>query len=564
LSIHPGGFLLGHKPVHDLVPVENATMPGRTVIQWDKYDVEALGLFKIDLLGLGALNQLHIAFDLLRMHHGITMTLADIPREDPATFTMLCRADSVGVFQIESRAQMNMLPRLRPRCYYDLVIEVAIVRPGPISGGMVHPYIARRHGKEPISYPHPSLEAVLEKTLGVPLFQEQVMRLAMVAADYSPGEADQLRRDMATWRRHGPIESHRDRLIARMTAKGIAREFAERIFAQIRGFGEYGFPESHAASFALIAYATAWLKCHHHVEFSCALLNAQPMGFYAPATIVEDARRHDVAVHPIDVTRSDGDCTLEEIARDISTASANGKRPLAIRMGLRYVKGLSRQDSEAIVTARREKPFASIADLARRSSLAIDALQVLAEAGALATLEPDRRRALWTIHGLSRHDRPEQLLLPLVDRDRVPQLAPLGSLEQINWDYRTSSHSTHGHPLAPLRRELRSRGLPTARTVNGLPDGTLADFAGIVICRQRPHTAGDVTFMTLEDETGFVNLVLWSSVFERQRTLAKTLSFMGVSGRIQAEAGVVHLIVNRIWRPRLTRAPAGRGSRDFH
>jgi len=577
LSIHPGGFLLGHQPVHDLVPVENATMPGRTVIQWDKYGVEALGLFKVDLLGLGALSQLHLAFDLLRAHRGIALNLADIPREDPATFAMLCRGDSVGVFQVESRAQMNMLPRLRPNCYYDLVIEVAIVRPGPITGGMVHPYIARRHGTEPVTYPHPSLEPVLKKTLGVPLFQEQVMRLAMVAADYSPGEADQLRRDMATWRRHGPIDRHRDRLITRMTAKGITREFAERVFAQIRGFGEYGFPESHSASFALIAYATAWLKRHHHAEFSCALLNAQPMGFYAPATIVEDARRHKVEVRPVDVTCSVWECTLEEVSGESSVGGGGipetdpahhqsiwRERPLAVRMGLRYVKGLGVQEGEALVSARQEQPFQNIIDLARRTSLSRDVLSTLAEAGALAALEPERRRALWTIHGLSRRDRPEQLLLPLPPCDPVPNLAQLGALEQINWDYRTSRHSTRGHPLAPLRTELRSRGLPTARTVNALPDGTLADFAGIVICRQRPGTANDVTFMTLEDETGFVNLVLWSSVFERHRILAKTLSFMGVSGRIQAEQEVVHLIVNRIWKPRLTRRPAGGRSRDFH
>ena len=382
LSIHPGGFLLGHKPVHDLVPIENASMTDRTVIQWNKYDVEALGLFKVDLLGLGALNQLHIAFDLLRQHRGVDLSLPTVPRDDGDTFDMLGRADAVGVFQVESRAQMNMLPRLRPRCYYDLVIEVAIVRPGPITGGMVHPYIARRHGAEPVTYPHPSLEPVLRKTLGVPLFQEQVMRLAMVAADYTPGEADQLRRDMATWRSHGPIEGHHERLVSRMVAKGIAPEFAERVFQQIRGFGEYGFPESHAASFALIAYATAWLKCHYPAEFACALLNAQPMGFYMPGTIVEDARRHDIEVRPIDVTASAQDCTLEEVVsvnagrdHDMPSGSAlrfaplgatrrvagqhvmtstriDRNRPLSVRMGLRYVKGLSGESMEAIMEAR--------------------------------------------------------------------------------------------------------------------------------------------------------------------------------------------------------------------
>jgi error-prone DNA polymerase len=304
LSIHPGGFLLGHAPVHDLVPIENGAMPGRTVIQWDKNDLEELGLFKVDLLALGALHQLHRCFDLIRAHRGVELTMATLPAEDPATYDMICTSDTVGTFQIESRAQMAMLPRLRPRTFYDLVVEISLVRPGPISGGMVHPYLRRRRGLEEVVYPHPCLEPVLAKTLGVPLFQEQVMRLAVVAADYTPGEADQLRRDMAAWRRSGRIEQHRDRLVSRMEAKGIAREFGERVFEQIRGFGEYGFPESHAASFALIAYATAWLRCHYLAEFTCALLNAQPMGFYAPATIVGDAQRHALEIRPIDVQHS--------------------------------------------------------------------------------------------------------------------------------------------------------------------------------------------------------------------------------------------------------------------
>ena len=314
LSIHPGGFLLGHEPVIDLVPVENATMPGRTVIQWDKTDVEALGLFKVDLLGLGALSHLDRCFRLLAKYRGVTYSMATLPADDPTTFAMISRADTVGVFQIESRAQMAMLPRLRPRQFYDLVIEVSIIRPGPITGGMVHPYLRRRRNEEPVVYPHPSLIPILQKTLGVPLFQEQVIRVAMVAADYTPGEADRLRRDMAAWRRSGRMEQHRERLVSRMVAKGIAPEFAERVFQQIRGFGEYGFPESHAASFALISYATAWLKCHYPAEFACALLNAQPMGFYTPSTIVEDARRHKIEVRPVDVRTSDWDCTLEQVS----------------------------------------------------------------------------------------------------------------------------------------------------------------------------------------------------------------------------------------------------------
>ncbi len=347
LSIHPGGFLLGHEPVHDMVPIENATMAERTVIQWDKEDVENLGLFKVDLLGLGGLTQLDLCFKLLRQQRGVELSMALIPPRDVATFDMICKGDTVGVFQIESRAQMAMLPRLRPKNFYDLVIEISIVRPGPITGGMVHPYLRRRQGKEDVEFPHPSLKPVLEKTLGVPLFQEQVMRLAMIAADYTPGEADQLRRDMAAWHRTGRMERHRERLITRMQAKGIAIEFAERVFEQIRGFGEYGFPESHAASFALIAYATAWLKCHYHAEYSCSLLNAQPMGFYTPATIVEDAKRHRVVVRSIDVQTSDWDCTLE-----CCHESAGG---FALRMGLRYVKSLGEADWRNVEAARRAK-----------------------------------------------------------------------------------------------------------------------------------------------------------------------------------------------------------------
>ena len=342
LSIHPGGFLLGHEPVHTLVPVENATMPERTVIQWDKEDVEDLGLFKVDLLGLGALNVVHRAFDLVAAHGGGRLSMATLPPRDEATFEMIRRADTVGVFQIESRAQMSMLPRLKPRTYYDLVIEVSIVRPGPITGGMVHPYLRRRNGDEPVTYPHPCLEPVLRKTLGIPLFQEQVMQLAIVAADYSPGEADQLRRDMAAWRSPGRIDRHRRRLVSRMVDKGIPEEFGERVFEQIRGFGEYGFPESHAASFALIVYATAYLKRHHPAAFLCAMLNAQPMGFYSPATLVEDAVRHGVEVRPIDVLASDWDCTLEP-------AAGGG---LAVRMGLRYVKGLREADIRRLVQER--------------------------------------------------------------------------------------------------------------------------------------------------------------------------------------------------------------------
>jgi error-prone DNA polymerase len=588
LSIHPGGFLLGHEPVHDLVPIENAAMEGRTVIQWDKYAVESLGLFKVDLLGLGALNHLHRAFDLLRAHRGLDLSLARIPRDDRATFAMLHRGDSVGTFQVESRAQMNMLPRLRPENYYDLVIQVAIIRPGPITGGMLHPYIERRHGREKVEYPHPSLEPILRKTLGVPLFQEQVMRLAMVAADYTPGEADQLRRDMATWRVHGPMEQHREKLVGRMVAKGIRADFAERVFAQIKGFGEYGFPESHAASFALIAYATSWLKCHHPDVFACALLNAQPMGFYTSGTIVEDAKRHGLTILPIDVSASSWDCTLEVVSRDGGVrGSAPGSAlrpsgslgpaarfawsgpthtsvaappPLGIRMGLRYVKGMSRDVAERIIATRGHR---DIADLSRRARVAVEVLTALAECGALASLEPERRRALWVVHGLSRRERPEQLVLALPEA-AAPVLPELGWFDTVNWDWKRGGHSPRAHLLEPLRGQLRERGWPTAEEVNRLPHGAWCDYVGIVICRQRPHTAKGVTFMTLEDETGFVNALAWNDVWERFRVLARTLSLMGVSGRIQTADGVSHIIIDTIWEPRLSQVPVPSPSHDFH
>ncbi|MCA9729468.1 MAG: error-prone DNA polymerase, partial [Candidatus Eisenbacteria bacterium] len=570
LSIHPGGFLLGHEPVARLVPTENATMEDRTVIQWDKEDLENLGLFKIDLLGLGALHQLHLAFDLLRAHWGRLFTMANIPADDPPTFDMICKGDTIGVFQIESRAQMAMLPRLRPRNYYDLVIEVSIVRPGPISGGMVHPYLRRRTGKERIEYPHASLEPVLKKTLGVPLFQEQVMQLAVVAADYTPGEADQLRRDMAAWRSSGRIERHRERLISRMKSKGIAEEFAIRVFEQIRGFGEYGFPESHAASFALIAYATAWVRRHYPDVFTCALLNAQPMGFYTPATIIEDAKRHGVLVLPVDIATSAWHCTLElpntmrpqvapneqnhvseaggalgivegtcpprgnhlEEPPDLLRASGSGgarqpdrmnsaravprddsqgaarrapasgsggarqpdrmnsaravpradpqgaarRATFAVRLGLRYSKGMGERERAAIESARADGPFRSIEDFAHRTRIDAGRLTRLAESGAFACFEPRRRNALWQVRAVHPSEAPE-LGMQKVEQDAA--FAPLTSFETIVWDYETANLSTQGHPLEPMRAELAAAGLPDARTVNAKRHGTRVRYAGV-------------------------------------------------------------------------------------
>ena len=560
LSIHPGGFLLGHKPVHDLVPVENATMADRTVIQWDKSDLETLGLFKVDLLGLGALTQLDLALRLLQTHYERELSLDRIPQDDPETYDQICRSDTVGVFQIESRAQMAMLPRLRPRHYYDLVIEVSIVRPGPIAGDMVHPFLRRRNGEEPVVYPHKCLEPVLRKTLGVPLFQEQVMKLAVVAADYTPGEADQLRRDMAAWYRSGRIERHHERLVTRMMAKGITKTFAERVFEQIRGFGEYGFPESHAASFALIAYATAWLRCHYPDVFICALLNAQPMGFYSPATIVEDAIRHGVEIYPIDVTVSEWDCTLEPSSINIKGHNKTQRR-FGVRMGLRYVKDLSKdRDWRRIEVARAEQPFTAMTDFARRTGLDDCRLRRLAEVGAFGAFEADRRSALWQVQGFATL---RDLSLPISAEDRVPVFRSLSNFQTINWDYQFGGHSTHGHPLEPLREMLMAQGLPNAEMVLQMRDGQRVNFAGIVICRQRPSTASGVTFMTLEDESGFLNVVIWKQVFEDHVVLVKTASFLGVSGKLQIESQVAHLVAEQFWLPELTVHPESGGSRDF-
>jgi len=554
LSIHPGGFLLGHEPVNELVPIENATMPERTVIQWDKDDLEDLGLFKVDLLGLGALNVVHRAFDLIEHHCGETWTLATVPPKDEPTFEMIREGDTVGTFQIESRAQMAMLPRLKPRNYYDLVIEVSIVRPGPITGGMVHPYLRRRDGIEPVTYPHPSLEPILKKTLGIPLFQEQVMQLAVVAADYTPGEADQLRRDMAAWRKSGRIERHRERLISRMAQKGIAEEFGERVFDQIRGFGEYGFPESHAASFALIAYATAWLRRHYPAAYLCAMLNAQPMGFYSPATLVEDGKRHGIAIRSVNVLHSDWDCTLE--------SEATSGEGFAVRMGLRYVKGLHQAAGERIVKSRTRGIYPLPLDaFAQHAQLDEGALVRLAEAGALEDFEGERRDALWESLGVERVDEPR---LDLEFTEPEAHFQSLSPFETIGWDYQFTHHSARGHPLGPLRDELERRKLPDAATVRTITNGKRISYAGMVICRQRPGTAKGVVFMTLEDETGFVNVVVWEKVFRKYEVLAKTTSFLGVTGKLQVESGVAHIVAEKLWLPKVETQPSETRSRDFH
>ncbi|EDM79020.1 DNA polymerase III, alpha subunit [Plesiocystis pacifica SIR-1] len=568
LSIHPGGFLLGSDPVDSMVPIEPASMEGRTVIQWDKYDVEDLGLFKVDLLGLGALSHVRRCLDLIGAHEGVDLDMATIPYEDTPTFDLLCRGDTVGVFQVESRAQMAMLPRLRPRCFYDLVIEVAIVRPGPIQGDMVHPYLRRRQGHEPIEFPHPKLERVLAKTCGVPIFQEQVMKLAIAVADYTPGEADQLRRDMGAWRSSGRIEAHEQRLVSRMMANGIEREFAERVFQQIKGFGEYGFPESHAASFALIAWVTAWLRAHHMPAFSCALLNSQPMGFYSVATLVEDARRHGVEVRPIDVRSSDWDCLLEPRKLE----GAGGPDPCsrwAMRMGLRWIKGLAHKDAAAVVAARRARlaknsgknpgrpAWRDLDDFVRDTRLPKKSLTLLAEAGALEAFDraprpladrtSTRRDASWAVRGaLVRADDRLSLGEAAAHQPAFPRL---DRHEAVAWDYRTSFHSTRGHPLEQLRARLRRARVPHAEQLAALPTGRKVRYVGLVICRQRPGTASGVTFCTLEDETGFVNLVIWKQVFEAHNVLARTAVLIGVDGRVQRAEGVTHLIADALWDP---------------
>ncbi len=564
LSIHPGGFLLGHEPVDTLVPIEPATMEGRTVIQWDKYDVEALGLFKVDLLALGSLTVVERCFQMLRVHHGVDLDMARVPQEDADTYTMCARGDTIGVFQIESRAQMSMLPRLKPRTFYDLVIQVAIVRPGPIQGDMVHPYLRRRDGLEPVELPHPDLERVLMRTLGVPIFQEQVMKLAVVVGGYTGGEADQLRRDMAAWKSSGRIEAHHDLLVSRMIEHGITEDFAERVFSQIRGFGEYGFPESHAASFALIAYVTAWLKRHYPAAFACGLLNAQPMGFYAPSTILEDAKRHGLEVRPIAIDASEWDCTLESAERPMSIR-ADGARVRggpAIRMGLRYVRGLGSREREQLESARVDGPFRDVEEVARRTGLSSRAMLALGESGAFEPFGVGRRDALWTARGFA-SKKDDALALP--DASDA-QFGELSRGEEIVWDYRVSSHSTRGHPMARFRGALSARRIPSASEVVRLADGAHTSYVGYVICRQRPGTASGVVFYTLEDETGFVNAVVWSTVFAQYEALAKTASLLGMTGRIQSQHGVVHLVAEMLFLPELSAPKEGSvvRSRDFH
>ena len=477
--------------------------------------------------------------------------MATLPKKDKATFDLICRADTVGVFQIESRAQMSMLPRLKPRTYYDLVIEVSLVRPGPITGGMVHPYLRRRQGVEPVDYPHPSLEPVLKKTLGIPLFQEQVMKLAVVAADYTPGEADQLRRDMAAWKSTGRMEGHKEKLVNRMVAKGIAIEFAERVFSQIKGFGEYGFPESHAASFALIAYATAYLKCHHPDAFACALLNAWPMGFYSPMTVLGDAKRHGVPILPVNLHQSEWECTLE---------ATPGFSKLGIRMGLRYIKGLVKNEAQRVLRVRNRQNPMTLTQWKAASRVSTETWEKLAISGALEPFGLHRREALWAIL-----DQEADYPLPL-EAGPEPEFAAPTATEAVTWDYRSQGHSPRAHLLQSLRPQLRQRKFRAAAEVAVMDRPQVVSFAGLVICRQRPGNAKGVLFLTLEDETGLVNVVVWTKVWNQFRRVILTSPLLAVEGRIQVEDGVVHLIADQIWAPDGLMDPAEvpRQSHDFH
>ncbi|MBI4195130.1 MAG: error-prone DNA polymerase [Betaproteobacteria bacterium] len=533
LSQHTGGFVLDNRRLSRLVPIENAAMPGRTVIQWDKDDLDALGLLKVDVLALGMLSCIRRTLDLVNGCDGRQLRMQDIPAEDPAIYDMLCRADSIGVFQVESRAQMAMLPRLRPRCYYDLVIEVAIVRPGPIQGGMVHPYLKRREGSERVTYPSPDVRQVLERTLGVSIFQEQVMQIAVVAAGFTAGEADRLRRAMAAWRRKGGLEPFQRRLIEGMLARGYSRDYAEQIYQMIRGFGEYGFPESHAASFALLVYVSAWLKCHEPAAFCAALLNSQPLGFYSPSQIVQDARRHGVEVRAVDVSASGWDCTLER--------GSDGKP--AVRLGLRMVKGLTQEAGVRILSARGFGAFRDVADFFARTQLSRHDLNCIAEADALRTLAGHRRDALWAALGAETQKAP----LQIVHRAEMqPELLTPTEGEDIVADYRRLGLTLRRHPLELLRPRLRRLRLSCAREVQAARHGQLVRAAGIVTCRQRPGTASGVTFVTLEDETGCINVVVWRDLAERQRGQLLGSSLLGVYGKIERKGEVIHLIAGKL------------------
>jgi error-prone DNA polymerase len=595
LSQHVGGFVIARDLLERMVPIENAAMENRTVIQWDKDDLDAMGLLKVDCLALGMLSAIRRALDMVGGHSGVPICVQDLPSEDPAVYEMIQHADTIGVFQIESRAQQSMLPRLRPRNFYDLVIEVAIVRPGPIQGGMVHPYLRRRQGLEPVTYPSEAVQAVLERTLGVPIFQEQVMQLAIVAAGFTPGEADRLRRSMAAWRRRGGLEKFEQRLIDGMAARGYDESFARQIYQQILGFGEYGFPESHSASFAMLVYVSCWLKRHHPAAFTGALLNSQPMGFYAPAQLIADARHHGVEVRPVDVTVSDWDCTLETPHpnppasleksgtdpdfenRGLSPISAprgegqgEGDSPAPetwglhgrpLRLGLRMISGLTEAGAKRLVTARAQAPFATVADLAHRAKLDRRDLEALADAGALAQLAGHRHDAVWDVAGV---ERLPALIAGAEFDEHAPQLVAPTEGQDIVADYRRLGFSLRRHPVALLRKQLTTQRLATAADVRSTPHGRLVRTAGIVIGRQRPDTASGVVFVTLEDETGALNVIVWRDLGDRQRRELLGSRLMAVYGKVEREGEVVHVVAGRLVDLTPMLGALETKSRDFH
>ncbi len=552
LSQHPGGFLIAKEQIALLVPVENAAMDGRSVIQWDKDDLDALGLLKVDVLALGMLSAIRRALDFLGHKLGQTVEMQDIlappDGSDMAVYDMICRADTVGVFQIESRAQMSMLPRLRPVKFYDLVIEVAIVRPGPIQGGMVHPYLKRRSGEEPVDYPSAEVRQALERTCGVPIFQEQVMQLAVLAADFTPGEADRLRRAMAAWKRKGGLGPFHERLVGRMVEKGYEPEYAERIFKQIEGFGEYGFPESHAASFALLVYVSCWLKCHHPDVFLAALLNSQPMGFYAPAQLVRDARAHGVEVRAVDVRVSGWETVLEPAENDTTPDTTPDATPPAlhpVRLGLGRINGLSQAAAERIVQARSDDgPFVNTEDLARRAALNAHELQALAAADALQGLAGHRHQAAWAVKGID--TRPTALLRETRVHEAPALLAAPSEADNMLADYRALGLTLNRHPLALLRDELRVFKVEPAAVLHGFPNGRIARASGLVTHRQRPQTAKGTMFVTLEDETGAVNVIVWPAVVEAQRQPLLAATLLTVYGQWQREGEVMHLVAMKL------------------
>ncbi|MBD8552027.1 error-prone DNA polymerase [Sphingomonas sp. CFBP 8764] len=543
MSQHPGGFVLTHDRLDDLVPIEPAAMVDRQIIEWDKDDIDSLKFMKVDVLGLGMLGCMNRAFNMLEETKGVRIGLADLQDDDPDVYAMIQKADTLGTFQIESRAQMSMLPRMKPRRFYDLVIQVAIVRPGPIQGDMVHPYLRRREGLEKPEYPRPELRAVLEKTLGVPLFQEQAMKVAIVGAGFTPAEADQLRRAMATFKVTGGVSHFSEKLVEGMVARGYPRDFAERTFRQLEGFGSYGFPESHAASFAKISYASSWMKHHHPDVFCASLMNAQPMGFYAPAQIVRDAQAHNVQVRPPCINASRWDCTLEP----------TGGRYLAVRLGLRQVRGLSNADGAAIVGARSTTLFDSIEDVWRRSGVQRAAIEKLADADAFNAFGADRRQGLWKVRGLGEAPLP---LFAAADRaaetisaegiEPSVALRPLTDGREVIEDYRSLQLSLRAHPLTFVRGELARRGVTKCAELTNIRDGRHVEVAGIILVRQKPGSAKGVLFITIEDETGIANGILWPDRFERQRRTIMSASMIGMKGRVQKEGEVIHVICDRI------------------